>query len=736
MKLSQYVDTKIGTLGDDQTTSYHGGGKTYPGAARPFGMVQFSPDTCTGGDNGAGYSSHHKTIEGFSINHLSGIGWYGDLGNFQVMPSTGEIRFHSGTNEHSLFQSDGEGYASSFSHDSEITRAGYYSVKLDTYDINVEATATARCGFLRINYGKAGCKRVQVSLSRRIGGRSVRQKLRLIGNDTLSGEILCTPEGGGFGHGQGNVSYCLHFYAKFNLPWSVCGAYSLGNFLEKSNSYEGEDLGFYAEFPADTQQLLFKTGISYVDSEGAYKNLQKELKHWDFDLVVSEAGDEWERTLGNIIVEGSSEERKKIFYTTLYHTKLDPRMNYDCDRRYINAAKNISTCTNYQNRTIFSGWDVFRSQFPLLTLTEPGVVNDMLNTLIDIALQTGGTFPRWELLGNETGCMIGDPGVIIAADAYMKNIRSYDAQKSYELCKKTALGSGGETTRRNAEEYLRLGYVPCDISSTLENTFADWAIYRFASMLGDEETAKLFKKRAQNYKNIFDSAIGWMRRKDSEGNWCEWSSKYDENGCTESNIFQQTFFVPHDIDGLAEIFGKERFIQELESLFSGANLSALWNDNYNHSNEPCHHIAHMFNYVNLPERTQYWVRRIQNEAYQTGYDGFCGNEDVGQMSAWYVMTALGFHQTAPGRDRFDLNTPLFKRAVLTLDSRYHGRKVADTLEIITDKDPEANMFINKVYLNSNLLNRNYVTYEEITNGGKLEFHLANSIETIQKRGRS
>lgn len=718
---SSYVNTIMGTVGDFQDQSYHGGGKTYPGAVRPFGMVQLSPDTNTGGDNGSGYSYTHNTIEGFSFNHLSGIGWFGDLGNLQVMPFTGCLRFHSGSNAHDINRNTGEGWKSEFDHSSEITEAGYYSVFLDKYAIRAEMTATQRAGILRFTYPASEASGIQIDLARRIGGRSTQQYIRIIDNHTIEGWIKCPPEGGGFGHGDGNSDYCLYFYGQFSKEWDSCGIWNINEDLGPLPEARDADLGFYANYSTfKDEQLLFKAGISYVSIQGAKNNIEAELDTWDFNEVRNKSTKAWENALGNIKILGDDEDLKEIFYTALYHTMLDPREASDVDGKYTVSDKKQHDAGDFTFRTVFSGWDVFRSQFPLLTITKPEVVVDEINTLTEIARAKGSTFPRWELMGNETGCMLGDPGVVIFADAYIKGFRNFDTRAAYELCLRTA---EGPASNRRGIEIKDLGYVPELISETLENTYSDFCIYKLALAQGDEKTAEIFKKRSYNYKNIFDASVGWMRRKDAQGNWMPWENKYDQRGCTESNVFQQSWFVPHDIGGLVNSMGKDRFEAELEKLFEGADLSALWNEDYNHSNEPVHHIPHLFNYIGKPWRTQYWVRRIQTEAYRKGPFGFCGNEDVGQMSAWFVLTAMGIHPVAPADGVYNLNTPLFRRMEISLNSKYHKCLKADKLIIETDTYPVQNPYIQKVYLNGQPINRPWITYDEIFNGGLLYFQL-------------
>jgi len=722
MRCCSYVSTKIGTIGDMTATSSHGGGKTHPGAICPFGMVQFGPDTYEGGDNGSGYSYHHTTIDGFSINHMSGVGWFGDLGNFQVMPTTGELQLLSGTYKDALTSSDTRGYESDFRHETEITEAGYYAVTLDTYNIRAETTCSAHTGMIRMTYPNGANRRVQINLARRIAGRSPLQELTIVNNHTIEGRIHCPSTHGGFGRGRGNVTYDLYFHAEFSEDFVHYGVWDKNTPSdEKKSLYIGEELWFYADFSAEDTPICLKIAISYININGARDNFHAEAALCDFDQMRVNASAAWDEALSVIKAEGNDEEKRIIFYTALYHTLLDPRIYADVNGNYLSADGRIRCDKNFQKRTVFSGWDVFRSEFPLLTIIKPDAVVDMLHTLIDIAEHKNVSFPRWELLGTETGCMIGDPGISVTVDAYRKGIRSFDVQKAYEICLKTAFDPASK--RKGAVEMNTLGYVPDSISATLENVYADYCISLFAQALGDTENAVIFRERAFRYKNIFDPSVGWMRRKDADGNWAEWKGIYDTAGCVESNIFQQSWYVPHDPAGLIGLMGKETFIKNMEKLMEDADLSAMWNDAYNHPNEPCHHLVHMFTDAGLPHRTQYWIRRIQEEAYNTTEYGFCGNEDVGQMSAWYVLTALGIHMVAPGSNIFHVNTPLFQQAEIRLSKEYHPCGISDTLTIETDKEPAENIYIHGISVNGQQIHRAWLTWDEIANGGIIRFTL-------------
>jgi len=724
-----YIDPIIGTVGN--VSGYeHGGGKTHPGACTPGGMVQFSPDTITGNDNGTGYNYLSETIEGFSVNHLSGIGWHGDLGNLQMMPVVGACGYRSGTNQYAPLKKTDLGWNSPFSHEKENATPGYYSVFLDRYQILAEMTVAPRSGILRLTYPKAKDAGVLFNLSRRIGGHADLQYVNIVDNRHIEGWIKCTPAGGGFGLGRGGIRYTLYFTCEFSKDAESFEFFSNEEPLPFAQSMEGEDLGLVARFSTEErEQILLRLGLSYVDIEGARKNLAAEVTGFDFDALKAGAEALWEQAMEIADVEGSDETDKTLFYSCLYHTLLDPRIAADVDGRYPNADGSISQSGDYTRRTVFSGWDVYRSEFPLLTLVRPDVVNDEINSLIQVAEAANSSLPRWELLGVESGCMVGDPGVIITADAYVKGIRNFDAEKAYRIARAGCLGDKEldgkpfHPIRVEADDLNRLGFVPRSLSRTLEDLFADYTLSRFAEALGKKEDQELFEERSKWYVKSFNRATGYMGVRDEEGNFLVARDIYDTTGCTESNIIQQSWFVPHDTPGLVALFGAQRFESTLEGFFARADFTKLWNDDYNHSNEPCHHNAYLFHYVDRPDRTQYWVRRIQKEAYRLGAFGFCGNEDVGQISAWYVLSALGFGQPCLAVPHYYMNTPLFQKASIRLDEKYHACGVDDRFTVVCNADPLEKPYIKALALNGEKLDRLYLTYDEITNGGVLEISL-------------
>ena len=721
-----YVDTMIGTVGDGQIEKSHGGGKTYPGACVPGGMVQLSPDTVSGGDNGSGYNYCHNTVEGFSFNRMSGIGWYGDLGNIQVMPVTEDTDLRSGSNEELPFRSGTVGWKSAFSHENEKSRAGYYSVMLERYGVLAECTASEHAGFLKFTYPQDAEKKIIINFSRRIGGKADYQKIDVISDRKIEGHIKCTPAGGGFGHGHGGIFYDVYFVMEFSHPF--IGKRFFDN-EEFTDSAEGEDLGVFLDFSKEIiEPIAIKCAISYVDIDGARRNFSAECENSGFDATAENALAKWEDVFSCIKVSGTNEVDLKLFYTCLYHVLLDPRTMADVDGRYkINYE--IFENTDYKQRTVFSGWDVYRSEFPLLSIIRPDMLRDEINSLLKIAELNNSSFPRWELMGINAGCMVGDPGLIVVADAVIKGIDTYDNEMAYKvskassICAKELDGKKFSSIRPDCRAYLDGCYVPEKLSDTLEYLLADFTMARFAEAMGKADDAEFFMNRATRYGENYKESLQFMAPRKENGEFVFEQDRYDDDGTLQSNIFQQSRFVPYDVVGLSRLFGEQRTVELLEEFFERADLKSLWNDDYNHSNEPCHNITHYFSLLGLPERTQYWTRRVQKEAYRTGAYGFCGNEDVGQLSAWYVLSALGFAQVCPADPKYYINTPLFKETEIKLDRRFHPCGVSDTLRIRCDKDPLDFPYISSVKLNGAEVKNFCLTYEEITNGGELVFEL-------------
>ncbi len=736
----EYINPFIGavTYGDeskklDGDGVIHGFGKTFPGATTPFGLVQLSPDTRTGGDNGPGYSWGHNTIEGFSFTHMSGIGWYGDLGNFLVMPTTGKLHTNKGKDDNPE-----EGYRSRYSHKNEIATTGYYSVLLSDYNIKVELSAAPRAGIIQFTFAENDTSRIQIDLSRRIGGTSTEQYIKIENENTISGWMKCPPEGGGWGNGEGKADYTVFFYCQFSKPLDDYGVWSVDipndwsrkreevcsesyqNLISKAaihkdiKEFRGEHLGFFTNFKTKNyEQVLVKSGISFVSVEGAKLNLETNIPDWNFDEVVNNTKLLWENALESISIEGGTERDKTIFYTALYHTMIDPRACSDTDGKYIGSDKKVHTTDSFTYRTFFSGWDVFRSQFPLQTIINPSLVNDEINSLIQVAdLSEKKYYPRWEILNSYSGCMLGNPAVSVIVDAYEKGIRNYDIDKAFNYCKNSVDVFGNN----------KHGYTPGSISETLEFAYSDWCVGKFAESLNKPDLANEYNKRSLNYRNIWDKEVQWFRAKDKDNNWTEWRGKTKHGqGCVESNPNQQGWFVPYDIDGLTELMGGKDSIQkQLIHFFEQAPDDFLWNDYYNHPNEPVHHVPFIFNEIGLPRQTQKWTRRICEVAYGTDAYGLCGNEDVGQMSAWYVLASIGIHPINPGDSKYQITSPVFNRIELQLDKDYYD---GSKFTIIAHNNSKENIYIKSIKLNGKKLDRYWITHNEIVNGSILELEM-------------
>jgi len=742
-----YVNPLIGASTNTAAAgASHGLGKTFPGAATPFGMVQVSPNTITGGDNGSGYSYEHTSIEGFAHTQLSGVGWYGDLGNFLVMPSSGPLRTNAG-------KTPLEGYRSAYDKASERASAGYYSVFLTKYQVQAECTAAPHSGMLRFTYHRDGPARIQIDLARRVGGTSTLQEVHVVDQHSIEGWMQCTPEGGGWGDGDGHVSYTVYFHAEFSKPLKDHGVWSAAipdGWTRKredvgSARYQqciaaaavtrgvrdarGKHIGFFMEFDARAgEQVVMKTGISFVSVEGARNNLRAEIADWDFDAIHRRAIATWAQALGKMTISGGTEEERTVFYTALYHTLLDPRMLTDVDGQYPGGDGRVHAASDFVKRTVFSGWDVYRSQMPLQTIINPSVVKDMIRSLIDLADESGKHYlERWELMNAYTGCMIGNPAVVMIADAYAKGIRGYDLDKAYRYsvntCERFGNGDRGWSYICDPDDHSGTSYgsAPFVISNTLENGYSEWCLSRLAAVLGHADDSVRYALRSESYRNIFDTAVGWFRPRRADGSWEAWPAEgrlKQFYGTVESNPYQQGWFVPHDIPGMVALMGgRDKVIADLQDLFQKTPDGMLWNDYYNQANEPVHHIPFLFNRLGAPWLTQLWTRRVCDRAYHDGVGGLVGNEDVGQMSAWYVLAASGFHPVCPGDTRYEITSPVFSRIVIRLDPTYGGGK---TFTIIARNNSRENVYIQSAVLNGQPYAYCHIDHAQIAAGGTLE----------------
>lgn len=733
-----YVDPFIGTGNQ---------GKTFPGATTPAGMVQLSPDTITGGDNGSGYRHYHHTIQGFSFTHMSGVGWYGDLGNFLVMPTTGPLKTYYGETDH-----PGTGYLSRFSNSTEVAQAGYYAVTLEDYQIRAEATAAPHSGILRFTFPGNSQSRIQIDLARRVGGTSLHQLVKVTSDHTIEGFIECTPKGGGWGHGAGKANYTVYFHAEFSKPFKNFGVWSAelppGNYqdarerpsfieachnakvIPSCREMEGKHLGFYGEFSTHPNEaILLKAGISFVNIDGAGKNVAAEIPDFDFDKVRQQARQSWADALGRITVEGGTEDQKKAFYTALYHALLDPQIFADINGDYPGGDGRPHKTSQFTKRTIFSGWDVYRSEFPLLTIIAPNIVNDTINSFVELADQNGTRYyDRWEFLNAYSGCMNGNPAVVVINDAFQKGIRNYDVEKAYQYALDTCEHFDNGARGFSVGDF--------GFSQTMEYANDDWNLAQFAASLGKEEDAGKYAALSKNYTNLFDPNApwtydkngndanpnwkGWFHGKDAGGNWLAWQGLASDQGVQEASVYEQGWFVPEDISGLIQLLGgKDLFIAKLTDFFDRTPNVGEWNAYYNQPNEPVHLIPFLFNRAGAPWLTQKWIRKI-DEAYTVGPNGLCGDEDVGQMSAWFILAAIGIHQACPGDPRFEIFTPLFDKVTLHPDPCYTK---GGTFTITAKNNSPEDIYIQSATLDGKPLNRCWIDYKEIIAGGNLDLVL-------------
>lgn len=736
---ARYVNPFIGASTSTAAAGvYHGLGKTFPGATTPFGMVQVSPNTITGGDNSPGYSYEHTTIEGFAFTQMNGVGWFGELGNLLVMPTTGPLQKIAGKEDGSI-----AGYRSHYDKTTETARAGYYAADLTDYGIRVESSATPHCGILRFTFPENDLSRIQIDLARRVGGTSERQYVEVIDDRTIAGWMKCTPATGGWGNGEGHADYTIYFYAQLSEPMRQHGFWSADipdtwvrkkdevvsiPYLQRvaqapvvtgERQIEGKHIGFYTEFPTrEGQQVEFKAGISFVDMEGARKNFEAEIASKTFDEVAGEAYAQWNRELNRIRIEGGTDEEKTIFYTALYHTMIDPRIYTDTDGRYMGAdGKPRSTEGRFTKRTMFSGWDVFRSQMPLQTIINPELVDDLLASLTTMAQESGREyFERWEIVNAYSGCMLGNPALSVLADAYAKGIRGYDVERAYRYAVNTSRLFGNDS----------LGYTPSDlcISHTLEYAYTDWCVSQLAARLGKTEDAKAFAQKSRAYRNIFDREKGWFRPRRADGSWAPWPENARTTewyGCIESTPYQQGWFVPHDVEGMVELMGgREAVLADLNEFFEKAPADMHWNAYYNHANEPVHLVPFLFNRLGEPWSTQRWTRFICRQAYADKVEGIVGNEDAGQMSAWYVLAAAGIHPACPGDTRMEITSPVFDRIEFRLDPRYAQ---GGTFAVVAHGNSPENIYIQRAVLNGEELAASHIDFAQIAAGGTLELYM-------------
>ncbi len=723
---THFVNPFIGTGGH---------GHTFPGATIPNGMIQLSPDTRTAGwDACGGYHYSDNSIRGFSHTHLSGTG-IGDLGDILFMPFTGEAKITPGSPEN-----PDSGYRSRFNHNSEVASPGYYSVELSDYKIKAELTASTRVGFHRYSFPKEQSNGLIIDLKHTIQDRQI-----------ISSEIniISDTEISGYKHIKGWAqNRHIYFHAKFDRPFTY-KIYEGNSEVSTLNKANGENLVAVLNFVENNSKpLMAKVGISSVDYEGAQKNLDTEVPHWNFDKVKNEASETWVKQLNKITVEGGSVDQKTIFYTGLYHTAMSPYIFNDVDGRYRGMDQKIYTSDGKNMYTVFSLWDTFRAFHPLLNIIEPEKNNDYINSLLT-KYDHGGILPKWELNGNYTGTMIGYHAIPVITDAYFKGERDFDVKKAYEAMlhastfDTTNIHFPSETVKSKlspmAKEYNeKLGYIPSDleiksVSKGLEYAYNDWCIAQMAKDLGEKEDFNRFTERSKRYKKYFDSETGFMRGVKQDGTFkVPFNPKYSQHkkdDYVEGNAWQWTWFVPHDVDGLVALMGgKEGFVNKLDELFStssdilgeeqSADISGLIGQ-YAHGNEPSHHITHLYNYVGQPWKTQKLTDSIMSSLYFNNPDGLSGNEDCGQMSAWYILNAMGFYPLNPGDPKYSIGRPIFDKITIALPNK-------KKFILVANNNGTKNKYIQSLKLNGVKMNSPFFNHEDLLQGGLIEFEMGSS----------
>ena len=686
-------------------------GNTYPGAQVPFGMVQLSPDNgLPGWDRIAGYFWPDSTIAGFSHTHLSGTG-AGDLYDISFMPVMLPYR----EAEAPL------GIHSKFSHEEESASAGYYKVRLSDYDIQVELTATPRCGVQRYTFPK-GDAAVFLNLRKALNwDATVDAHVEQVDSVTIRGYRFSN----GWAREQ-RVFFCTRFSRPLAMSLDTAAILTGGK-------RTGTSVIARFDFQAEAgEQLVVSTALSGVSMDGAMRNLQAEVPEDDFDKCLAAAREAWDRQLGRIEVRCEDRDEKVKFYTALYHAMLAPTLYSDVDGAYLGPDRQEHRTEGWDNYGTFSLWDTYRAAHPLYTLVAPERVDDMVNSFIAFYEQNG-RLPVWNMWASETDMMIGYHAVAVIADAYLKGIGGFDAEKALEACVATA----NLDDYRGIGAYKKLGYVPCDLkdphnaddwslSKTLEYAYDDHCIARMAEKMGRTDIAEEFYRRAQNYRNVYNPETGFMQPRDSRGHFVEPFSPddYTPHIC-ESNGWQYFWSVQHDVEGLIELAGgKERFAQKLDSMFTyhpGEDdelpiFSTGMIGQYAHGNEPSHHVIYLFNAVGQPWKTQQYAARVMHELYLNTPAGLCGNEDCGQMSAWYVFSAMGFYPVDPVSGRYELGTPLYPEVKLHLAD-------GKTFTVRANGVSRENCYVKSVKLNGVPYDKTYITHEQILSGGVMEIKM-------------
>lgn len=701
--LTQFVDPRIGTGGH---------GHVFYGANVPYGFIQLGPTSIPQSwDWVSGYHVSDSTVIGFPHTHLSGTG-IGDLHDINVMPVVGEVTYSRG--DASSYET---GLWSYSDRSKEVVTPGYYRTHLSRYNVDVELTATKRVGFHKYTF--LGNESPAIVFDMVNGGcwdKTTEAVIRVVNDSTVSGYRYSK----GWADDQ-RVFFRAEFSRKFdNVEFIV------NDSVKEGDMAKGAQLFARVNFAAGNQEPVYmKVALSPTSEEGAQLNMQTELSGWDFEKTIADAKAAWNKELNKVKVYTTDEASKKIFYTSLYHTLFAPSEFCDVNGDYYGADKQMHKGEGFVNYTTFSLWDTYRAAQPLMTILHPEKMSDIINTMLHIHQQQG-KLPVWHLMGCETNCMVGNPGVPVVADAILKDIKGFDTELAFKALKESSM-----LPERGMEHRIEYGFIPADkmteaIAYDMEYAIADWAVAQAAQKLGKQEDYEYFLKRSKSYKNYFDASTGFMRGKMLDGSWrtpfSPYASSHREDDYCEGNAWQYTWLVPHDVEGLVECFGsKEAFVNKLDSLFlangdmgeaSSPDISGLIGQ-YAHGNEPSHHTVYLYTLVGQPWKTADRIKEILHTMYTDQPDGLSGNEDVGQMSAWYILSSFGFYQVEPAGGKFVFGYPNFDKVEITVPA---GKFVIER-----ENKGQQNNYIQGIVLNGTEYKKPWIEYADIMKGGELKF---------------
>ncbi len=714
---TRWVNPFIGTGAKPNSLS----GSVFPGACHPFGLVQLSPDEYVDPEEPAScYGYEKNTIFGFSHTHLNGTG-VGDLYDVLIMPTTGEIKTEPGDETR-----PGSGYGSRFRHETEAAGPGYYAVTLDDYKIRAELTATSHTGMHRYTFPRDARSHVIIDLNYSVDKkrpyrvcRIITASMKAVDDHTIEGYRVIT--------GWSRLRK-VYFVAQFSKPFKSVNFYSGKREYENIPLINGINLRAAVNFSTEeNEQVLVKVGISTVDQEGARNNLNAEIKDWDFDGTMRSTKNEWNKLLSSIQIEGP-DELKQTFYTALYRNFIQPNNIADVDGRYIAPDYSVKTAPSGRYYSTFSLWDTYRAAHPLYTIIQPQMDAAFISSMI-AQQEIYGYLPIWHLWGDDNYCMIGNHSISVIADAMGKGIKGFDYEKAYEACR-----ASSTIDHLNSPWTVlnKFGYMPEDlqtqsVSITLELAFNDWCMAKMAKMLHKDDDEKFFASRSESYKKLYDSTTSFFRAKDSRGRWMTPFDplQYGANGgfpFTEGNAWQYFWYVPQDVNELMRLVGgKEKFAAKLDTFFTLNALPGEVNNNasgfigqYAHGNEPSHHVVYLYNWAGEPWKAQYYSSKVQNELYNNTVYGLCGNEDCGQMSAWFILSAMGFYPVNPSDGVYAVGSPSIPKAVISAPG---GKSF-----VITAKNAgKDNPYVQSVRLNGKAYNKTWLLHGDIMAGGTLEF---------------